>query len=98
LGTKVEGRRRIGRPRTKMVEEVNKDPRSMGIRESRQPHWVLLNRGGSLLWRELYNCCRAKDDDDNDDDDFHYESKEYRIARLLTMRLNLVSPTNISSI
>jgi len=71
----------------------------MGIRQSRQLHWILLNRGGCLLLRGLYNCCSAKDDDDgdNDDDDFHYESKEYRIARLLTMRLNLASPTTISS-
>lgn len=83
----------------KRVEEGNKDHRSMGIRQSHQPHWILLNRGDCLLWLELYNCYSAKDnDDDKDNDDFHYESKEYRIARLLTMRLNLVSPTSISSI
>ena len=71
----------------------------MGIRQSRQLHWILLNRGGCLLWPGLYNCCSAKDnDDDNDDNVFHYEIKEYRIARLLTMRLNLVSPTSISSV
>jgi len=81
----------------KGVQEVNKDPRSIGIRQWRQQHSILLNRGGCLLRRGLYNCCSAKDDDDdNDDDDFHYGSKIYRIARLLTMRLNLVSPTSIS--
>jgi hypothetical protein len=84
----------------KGVEEVNKDPRSMGIRQSRQPHWIFLNRGGCLLWRGLYNFCSAKDndDDDNDDDDFRYETKEYRIAILLKTRLNLVSQNSISSI
>jgi hypothetical protein len=70
----------------------------MGIRHLRQPHWLFLKIVCCLLWRELYNCCSAEDNDDDDDDDFHYESNEYRFARLLKMGLNLVSPSSISSI
>jgi hypothetical protein len=47
---KVEGR--TERPRTKWLEEVNKNARCMGIRhdDDGQSHWIGMS-GGGCLWR-----------------------------------------------
>jgi hypothetical protein len=44
--------RRPGRPRTKWLEEVNKNARGMEIRHDvdGQPHWIGMS-GGGYLWR-----------------------------------------------
>jgi hypothetical protein len=60
----------------KGLEKVNKEARSMGIKQSRLQHWILLNREGFLLWRGLYKSCSTKDTDDDNDDDFYDESED----------------------